>query len=698
MKHLGIDRHSLTVQMILGFVTLVLLTAGAVGVPAIWLIRHQLERQAWAQVEQGQRAAQALYLAQQTQLDGLATLTSQRPTLQELLARSEPAALTAYLRTLQAGAGLDLVLVCDAGGRTMGRIGDPAAVFGCDSPNPTQYQVVPGEAQVQVWLLAAHPIGLEGTPGQGRVIVGQKLGQSFVVQMQNQTGLDHTLLVAGQPVASSLGEDFSPPQVILSTEPAGPLRREFWLDERHAYYAQQFPLLAQGEIELNLAAEVALPVADITATQQRLVWTLGGGILIVAVLASGLGLLLTRRISQPLARLTQAATALSQGNLDSSLAIQAQVREVAVVARAIERARLDLLRTLAELQQEKAWIDHLLEAIVEGIVTLDQSGRITFFSHGAERITGWSRTEVVGRACDEVFQEVETHQPFSRFIPPPGRRRKIIVALADQRPATLSITGARLMPPEAGDARVALVFRDVSEEEAVHRLMGHFLANVAHEFRTPLSALAASAELLRDQAPELNPNELQELLVSLHLGIIGLQTLVDNLLESASIEAGRFRVHARPSDPGNIILEATRTMEPLAEKHNQRLVLDIPATLPTVRADPRRTIQVLVNLLSNAIKYGPDGAEIEVQASVQERVVQLTIADRGPGIAPEHRQDLFHRFVYPVSEGSKAQYGVGLGLWVVKAVVEAQGGHVGVKDRPGGGSIFWFTLPVEGEP
>jgi signal transduction histidine kinase len=220
---------------------------------------------------------------------------------------------------------------------------------------------------------------------------------------------------------------------------------------------------------------------------------------------------------------------------------------------------------------------------------------------------------------------------------------------------------------------------------------------VAHEFRTPLSALAASVELLLDQAPELNAAELQELLISLHLGILGLQTLVDNLLESASIEAGRFRVSPRPSNLGRIIAEAIRTMQPLLDKRGQRLIVELPAAIPVVRADSRRTMQVLVNLLSNASKYGPDDAEITVSASVREGWVRVTVADRGPGIPPGHRKDLFRRFVYPDTDGDKTQYGAGLGLSVVKAVIEAHGGQVGVEDRPGGGSVFWFTLPVENE-
>jgi signal transduction histidine kinase len=240
---------------------------------------------------------------------------------------------------------------------------------------------------------------------------------------------------------------------------------------------------------------------------------------------------------------------------------------------------------------------------------------------------------------------------------------------------------------------VALVFRDVSEEEAIHRLLGHFLANVAHEFRTPLSALAASVELLMDQAPDLSAAELEELLSSLHLGVLGLQTLIDNLLESASIEAGHFRVHPRPSNLGEIIAAAIHTMQPLLDKHDQRLVVELPAAIPVVLADPRRTVQVLVNLLSNASKYGPDEAEIKVTAGVRGAWIHVSVADSGAGVAPEYHKDLFQRFVKPASGSDRAQVGAGLGLSVVKAVVEAHGGAVGVDDRADGGAIFWFTLP-----
>jgi PAS domain S-box-containing protein len=696
MRRFGVDLRSLPAQIILTLVALVLLTAAAVGLPAIWLIQGQLDRQAWAQVEQGSQAAQALYAAQHGEITSLATLTAQRPTLRDLLAQEDRASMEAYLRTLKTGAGLDLVLVCGPNQQAMAWAGELISDTLCATPMPAGFQVISTGTAQEVWRLAAHPIGDKDADTQGTVIVGIALDDEFATQMQAQTGLEHTLVVDSQPVASSLEARAMSRRPASLHAPEDAARDVFTVDD-HPHYAIRFPLNGPGNHNGQTEAEVALAVADIVATRRSLVWTLAGSVVIVAAVGSVFGTFLARRISQPLARLSEAATTLSQGNLDSSMAIEAQVREVALVAQALETARIGLRRSLTELQQEKAWADHLLEAIVEGIVTLDHQDRIIFFSPGAERITGWSRDEVLTRSCDEVFRPVETSEPFSQFIPPPGQRHKITVELANGHQATLAITGAQLLRPESGDAQVALVFRDISEEEAVHRLMGHFMANVTHEFRTPLSALAASVELLLDQAPDLSAAELHELLTPLHLGILGLQTLVDNLLESASIEAGRFRVSPRPSKLGNIIAEGIRMMQPLLDKRGQRLVVELPAVIPVVRADSRRTMQVLVNLLSNASKYGPDDAEIIVGAAVSEGWVRVTVADRGPGIPPKYRNDVFRRFVYPDVSGDRVQYGAGLGLSVVKAVIEAHGGRVGVEDRPGGGSVFWFTLPVESE-
>jgi signal transduction histidine kinase len=269
--------------------------------------------------------------------------------------------------------------------------------------------------------------------------------------------------------------------------------------------------------------------------------------------------------------------------------------------------------------------------------------------------------------------------------------------LAGGRIVSLALTGARLSYPTAREPELAVVFRDISQEDLVHRLLGHFISNVVHEFRTPLAALNASLELLLDKEDTSRPAERHKLLKGLQVSVVNLQTLVDNLLESASFEAGHFRVSPRPFDLSDLITVAVRIMQPLLEKYNQQLLVKLPAFLPLVQADPRRMVQVLVNLLSNASKYGPANLEIILSASVENGFVRVKVDDRGPGISPEQRATLFRRFAYPETRHENLRMGAGLGLSVVKAIVEAHGGQTGVDNPSTGGTTFWFTLPIATE-
>lgn len=125
--------------------------------------------------------------------------------------------------------------------------------------------------------------------------------------------------------------------------------------------------------------------------------------------------------------------------------------------------------------------------------------------------------------------------------------------------------------------------------------------------------------------------------------------------------------------------------------------MDLPLEPLLVLADKRRIVQVLINLISNANKYGPPGEEICLEISATSEMTRLVVLDRGPGIPLDQRDNLFGRFVFPKEGSEISQAGAGLGLSVVKAIVEAHGGEVGVEDRPGGGAQFWFTLPAASE-
>ena len=452
-----LDSKSLSVQLVISLVGLALLTALMVGLPAIWLIRTQLEDQAWAQVHQGVQATQALYAAREQDLDNLATLTAQRPSLRSLLQPVDLEALTVYLETLRQGADLDWIAVCDTEAKPIAQVvGETTGALPSSPCTLHPAQIVPAIAptgeMTGVWLISGEPIKTENEQTIGAVIVGRQLDAAFAAEMRSQTGLDHTVLLDDIPVVTSL---IGGATLIRKAGPAQDrdIARSTFAWAGKPYYANRLILQAPANNStLSIQAEVALAVDDVVAAEQRLVRVLLGSITLASVVGFVLAVFLARRISRPLGELAGAATAMSRGDLSKPFTSDTRIREVALVGKALNGARTDLQQTLDELRREKAWTDHLLSAIVEGIVTLDRQGFITYFSQGAERITGLGGNEVIGHNCDMVFATINTDRPFSALIPTPGGRSKITLKRADGKQAILAFTGARLLPPEGGDA------------------------------------------------------------------------------------------------------------------------------------------------------------------------------------------------------------------------------------------------------
>jgi PAS domain S-box-containing protein len=338
----------------------------------------------------------------------------------------------------------------------------------------------------------------------------------------------------------------------------------------------------------------------------------------------------------------------------------------------------------------------LIQSIPEGIVVVDDAGRVTFFNHGAEQITGWKAKNTINEPVDRILSlkggESILERITSRSSLPP-----VDIFRHDGQEITLAVSRTDFdLQGETGWWTV-LVLRDVTKSDAVQRLRSYFLSNISHEFRTPLSALKASVELLLEDFDDLSPAETASLLNSVHFSVTGLQTLIDNLLESTSIEAGRFEIRRRPTNLETLMAETARVMKPLLDRRNQKLQIDLPENLPRINVDPMRLSQVLVNLLSNASKYGPMDQPIDVNITLVDNGIKVTVEDRGEGIPIGDRENIFLRYIR-LDNKDQAQYGIGLGLAVVKTIVEQHGGLVGYDERPGGGSIFWFTMPLEVVP
>jgi len=676
-----LTRTSLTTRLVIVVVVLILLTTLSAGVPAFLLARSQLEAQARQRVEATARGTQSLYDAAERRVVDLAALLAERPTLRRLIEDDDVAAIEPYLRAFQEQSELDVIILCD---------GERVVVT-----TEVSIAVCPANVDSGVYLLDGRPVLLasqsilsSSIPETiGTVMAASWLDVELLTQLSANTGAEQTILDAdGQPLASTL----SPGVMIIQRRGSG---LELAGDGR-SYLISQFSL--PGQHSNALLAEVALPIDDLQATERTGLLVLTASTAIIALVGVAAGVWYIRRLTAPLLRLTGSAEQISQGDLAAPIPRLAGPPELATLSASLEKSQATMLTALEERSQARDWLNTLIQSVVEGVVTFDTRGRVTFMSQGAELLSGWTSAEAVGQPIDHVFPlaDAADGQTFLDHIPPAGDKREIEVRTRSGKTVVVAATGARLVPPNSDTVQVALVLRDVTEEQALRNLRSFFLANISHEFRTPLSTLNASIELLIDQVDDLSPGEIRELLSPTHLSLLSLQSLIDNLLESSSIEAGSFRLRRRVVNLEDVMAEALTIVRPLMERRRQAIAVSEPARMPTLSADRARLTQALVNLLANASKYSPIGCPIDLNISQTRDVVRLAVADRGPGVSPEDRVNLFRRFMRLDTQAGDEQYGIGLGLYLVKRIAEAHGGQVGVDDRPGGGAVFWMDFPL----
>ena len=225
-----------------------------------------------------------------------------------------------------------------------------------------------------------------------------------------------------------------------------------------------------------------------------------------------------------------------------------------------------------------------------------------------------------------------------------------------------------------------------------------FVTLVSHELRTPLASIMGYTELLLEgQGGPLGKRQRE------WLGIIGhnadrLETLIDDLLDTARIEMGKIELKHTPLDLIPLIQEVARALRPQIARKGQWLTLEIAEALPAVVGDADRIRQILTNLLSNALKYTPSGGRITIAAREDAGCVRVAVQDTGIGLTPDEQAQLFTPFFRAQHDTTQRVGGTGLGLAITRALVELHGGAITVTSVPGQGSTFSFTLPTPQEP
>jgi PAS domain S-box-containing protein len=407
-----------------------------------------------------------------------------------------------------------------------------------------------------------------------------------------------------------------------------------------------------------------------------------------------------------------------------------QIIGVSKTARDITERR----RAEAALARQREWLQTTLESIGDAVVATDVDGHVVFMNAVAERLTGWRQNRAKGRPCTDVFRIVNEYtraavdNPVTRVL-----RDGIVVGLANhtmliaadgtERP--IDDSGAPIRTPNGRVDGAVLVFRDVSERrrleaerdlaatererllvseraarleaERANRLKDDFVAMVSHELRTPLNAIMGWTDLMRR-----TPEDADTLARGLDIITRNtrLQTqLISDLLDLSRIVSDKLRLDIQAVDLAAIVRAAIDTVQPDASARRIQILSQVDEPPTAMAGDPARLQQVIWNLLSNAVKFTPVGGTVRVTLRCHGGQADVVVADNGIGISPGFLPYVFDRFQQADVSRTRRVGGLGLGLSIVKTLVELHDGKVSAASAGAGhGATFTVTLPIADPP
>lgn len=651
-----------------GFSAILVLTAAmAISAVASLLLRRLAEEQAVQHVELAARAAREMVNRFEDETLAAAHVLAERPTLERLVREEDRPALALFLSQFCAPGGHDGCAVAVDGELLAGAPGDfrPVAV-------PTAGLEVERSEDGVLRVLAR----AELPNGTGYALVARDLDAALAEALSSHVGMPVRILPQPAPPEA-------PPDA--------------WPGEGPAYRAVL--ALSERRADDGTRLEVALPAEAIGRSLRTLQGTLLAATALVALIAMAGAVAVSRWVARPLHELAASARRIGAGDLATSVRGQPG-EEAGRLASTMEEMRRRLLGLTADLRRSESEAQALLGGIVEGVFAVDENRRIKYLNPQAAALLGVDPAAAIGRFCGDVLRPVpsdgerpcESRCPIVHARSRGSTRATEVLQLPGGQRRTVVITSST----PAGGGQVQ-VMRDETEIESARRARDAVVANVSHEFRTPLSAQLASLELLRGRMEALYDNGTPfdagsaGLVRSLERSSLRLLHLVDNLLESVRVESGEDSIRRRPVPLDEVVDEAVELMAPILQQRDQAVVVELPHPAPPLHGDAQRITQALVNLLANASKYAPEATTVRIGASREEGLLLIWVEDEGPGLPSGSEGSVFDRF-YRAGEPDTG--GMGLGLWIVKSIVERHGGEVHARTLGRGGSRFTLTLPT----
>ena len=357
---------------------------------------------------------------------------------------------------------------------------------------------------------------------------------------------------------------------------------------------------------------------------------------------------------------------------------------------------------LAGLMMEKKRIESLINNMHDPVIGLDENLKVLFANEQAIKIIGIHKDEFIGHFTQELavkndlvrtlVQDLMVTENLS------GNKTKHIKIYANNKEGYFEKEIQHISITPTGEQVKQLIghviiLRNITEHKELDFAKTNFIATVSHEFKTPISSIKMSLQILENKQIGTLNEEQTNLLESIKEGANRLLKITGELLNMTQVESGNIQLSILPNDPKEILLYAVNATKTQAEQKHITLEITSPDTIPHVLADNEKTAWVLINLLSNAIRYSYDNSTIQLSISLRDDKVTISIKDTGQGIASQYKDKIFNRYFRV--PGTKKE-GTGLGLAISKEFIEAQGGSISVDSEFGSGSTFTIALLVVG--
>ena len=441
--------------------------------------------------------------------------------------------------------------------------------------------------------------------------------------------------------------------------------------------------------DVPIIVRLALPLEGLDEPLGQFRAKLWLGLLLIFLIAGAVGLLMSRTYTERVERLREFSSRVAEGDF-RPLPADGSGDTLEALGTSLNQTASRLDRTIRTLTEERNLSAAILGSMVEGVAVVNAAERLVFANPGFASILGLDVPPVAGSSLLEVVRQTELIGAVRRVLAGEPRVESEI-ATGTLRQHFFAATVASVRAGETSGA--VIVLHDITELRKLERIRRDFIANVSHEFRTPLTAIQGFTETLIAGALDDPQNRGRFLNIILEHAR-RLARLTEDLLKLSQMDADRLELEIRPVKVPLLVESCYETARHRAAERELNLTLDVSEDLPDVAGDARRLQEVLQNLLDNAIQYTLPGGKIHLTAELKSDEVVFTVADTGIGIPTADQPRIFERFYRVDAARSREAGGTGLGLAIAKHLVEVQGGRLWVESEVGVGSKFHFSVPL----